>query len=98
MSYLYIIYSNKIDRFYIGITSENVADRIIKHNSSAYGRHFTSAANDWEIKLYIACENYSIARKMELYIKRMKSRVFINKIIDSEVEREKLISIIKSGN
>ena len=59
----------------MGVTTESAASRLYKHNNSIYGNHFTSKANDWQLMLEISCENLSEARKIELYIKRMKSGV-----------------------
>jgi putative endonuclease len=52
-------------------------------------------ANDWELKLHINCDDYSEARRMELYLKRMKSRKFIEKIILDKEEQKSLINKIK---
>ena len=54
-----------------------------KHNTKAYGNHrFTAKVSDWELYLYIEAESISHARKMEVFIKRMKSQVFIRKLKD----------------
>ena len=45
---------------------------------------------DWELKLEIACKNYRMARQIELYIKKMKSRKFIEKLIFDPAEVERL--------
>src|SRR6266478_2603279 len=95
MASLYILFSPSLNRYYIGITNDDVQFRIEKHNSSYYGKHFTSAADDWELKLEIKCDSYSSARRMELFIKRMKSKKFIEKIISSIAEKEKLIERIE---
>jgi putative endonuclease len=92
----YILYSKTLNKYYSGITSEDIQSRIDKHNSSYYGHKFTSAAKDWELRLEIRCESYTIARKTELYVKRMKSRKFIEKIITNEEERNVLIQTISS--
>jgi len=97
MFQLYILYSESLNRYYTGITSETVEDRLLKHNSSFYGSHYTSTVKDWELKCHISCDTYSVARKMELYIKRMKSKKFIAKIVNDSSEREKL-KIIVSGS
>jgi putative endonuclease len=95
-AFFYVIYSPSIDRYYSGITTEEIQTRLFKHNSSFHGSHFTSAASDWELRLLISCDSYTIARKIELYVKRMKSRKFIEKIIQDSTERDFLISKIKS--
>jgi putative endonuclease len=93
----YILYSATLDRYYSGITTEEIQTRIAKHNISFHGSHFTSSAKDWELRLLTPCETYNIARKTELYVKRMKSRKFIEKIIQDPLERDILISKIKSN-
>ena len=46
MFYLYILYSSKLDRFYVGHT-ENIELRLIQHNNGISA--FTSKANDWTL-------------------------------------------------
>ena len=47
MCYTYIIYSHKIDNYYMGVSSDDVAQRIENHNSGKYGgKSFTSNATD----------------------------------------------------
>jgi hypothetical protein len=43
MFYLYIIYSSKLDRYYVGYTAD-IEVRIVQHNSGLSS--FTSKAND----------------------------------------------------
>jgi len=93
---LYILFSSDLNKYYVGITKEFVDARVNKHNTSFYGKHFTSAANDWQTVFEIECESFSEARQMELYIKKMKSRKFIEKLIADEKEIEKLKVIVKS--
>lgn len=50
---LYILHSEKLDRFYVGITTETVDERISKHNQIVYGKHrYTATANDWELIVF----------------------------------------------
>jgi putative endonuclease len=88
----YILYSPSLDKYYSGLTTTNIEDRLRKHNTSSYGSHFTSSAIDWVLRLNIHTQDYSTARKMEIYVKRMKSRKFIEKIINSQTERELFIT------
>jgi putative endonuclease len=92
----YILFSRSLNKYYVGITSDSVSSRLIKHNTSSYGSRYTSQAKDWELKCEIICDSFSEARKMELYVKRMKSKIFIEKIIGDEGERKKLLDKIKS--
>jgi putative endonuclease len=97
MASFYIIYSQKLDRYYVGITQVSVEERLLKHNFEKYsGKNFTSKADDWQIKLEIQAEDYAHARRMELYIKKMKSRKYLELLISSELEREKLFIKHKS--
>ncbi len=80
MHYLYIIYSKTLDAFYIG-ESPDVSVRLQQHNNHYFKRNFTKAANDWEVLLKHQCETKSQALYLEKFIKRMKSKVFIKKVI-----------------
>lgn len=75
----------------MGITHENAKDRLIKHNISYYGTHFTSQVDDWKLKLEILCDTVSEARQLELYLKKMKSRKLIEKIIIQEESKKEFI-------
>ncbi|MBC9797156.1 GIY-YIG nuclease family protein [Sinomicrobium sp. FJxs] len=44
--YCYILFSQKIDKFYIGVTA-NLLERLKKHNSNHKG--FTGKTNDWQL-------------------------------------------------
>ncbi|TRZ43260.1 GIY-YIG nuclease family protein [Robertkochia solimangrovi] len=79
--YLYIIYSNKVDKFYVGIT-KNLETRLAKHNLAIYKGSFTKIANDWKYVLQYKCKTKKHANDIEKFIKRMKSRKFISKIIN----------------
>ena len=96
-SFFYILFSASANKYYTGITSTTVAERIHKHNAGFYDKHFTSIASDWELKLEIEFVDFSLARKAELYIKRMKSRNFIEKLIGNSDEVEKFKNIINSN-
>ena len=46
MFYLYIIYSTKLDRYYVGYTAD-IEVRLVQHNSGLSS--FTSKAKDWKL-------------------------------------------------
>ena len=78
---VYIIHSPSIDRYYIGSTTEELAKRLMAHNSGKYGsKSFTSRAKDWELYYSIDCVSKSQALKIEQHIKRMKSRKYIENL------------------
>ncbi|MES2836270.1 MAG: GIY-YIG nuclease family protein [Bacteroidota bacterium] len=65
----YILYSEKLNRFYIGVTQNGVEERIKKHNEIFYGKTaFTAIANDWKLFLCIEVANYNHALRIEKQI------------------------------
>ena len=80
MHFLYIIYSKKADRYYIGETS-NLENRLQDHVLHKYKKGFTKSAEDWETVLMESFDHKEDALFLEKFIKRMKSRKFIQKLI-----------------
>ena len=80
MHFLYIIFSFAANRYYVGETAD-IKKRILKHISKGYPNTFTKIARDWEIKLDVTCPDRETALFLEAFIKRMKSRKFIEKVI-----------------
>ena len=80
MHYLYIIYSKAIDKYYVGETND-INRRLQEHREATFKGSYTSQTNDWELKVSLQFKNISAARKAEAFIKRMNSRVFIEKLI-----------------
>ncbi|MBK7095240.1 MAG: GIY-YIG nuclease family protein [Saprospiraceae bacterium] len=92
MAKVYVIYSKQIDKFYIGVTNGEIETRVESHKKSKYGgKSYTSQANDWELKFAIEAVDYSHAVRIERKIKSMKSRKYIESLINSEENIEKLI-------
>jgi putative endonuclease len=81
MARCYILYSSKLNKFYVGITSNNLEQRIKEHNENAYGmRSYTAKTDDWELFLFIQCASNSVALKIERHIKKMKSTTYIRNL------------------
>lgn len=80
MHFLYIIYSEKHSTYYVGET-EDIKTRLIQHNQHYFKKSYTKFSNDWVIKLKFKCNSIEDARFLEKFIKRMKSKIFIEKII-----------------
>ncbi len=77
---LYILYSEKLDRFYVGYTND-LDRRMSEHNRPK--KKFTDKGIPWKV---VYTETYSSrkeARSREMFIKRMKSRNFITELINS---------------
>jgi putative endonuclease len=60
MHYLYIIYSKKIDHYYVGETM-NLDKRLIEHNEGVFKGGFTRRSNDWGYSLIISFSSKSKA-------------------------------------
>ncbi|MCP9199652.1 GIY-YIG nuclease family protein [Gramella sp. GC03-9] len=81
MHYLYILFSEKINRFYVGETND-VEFRIKLHNDHHFKSSFTNAANDWKVALKFETACKEEALYLEKFLKRMKSKKFIEKVIE----------------
>lgn len=76
MHYVYILYSEKLNRFYIGETHD-LELRIEKHNNGYYDNKWTAAGKPWVLYYAIECNCKPQALEIERHIKQMKSRVYI---------------------
>ena len=72
--YDYILYSKSIDKYYVGKT-ENPEGRWRYHNS-ALNQIWTKRGKPWEL------ENSTLSSKAERFIKKQKSRKFIQEIVE----------------
>lgn len=76
---VYILQSNKNCRYYIGSTND-ISKRVIYHNS---GRVFsTKNLRPWELRIFIECENITIAKSNEFRLKKYKRRDIVEKVIE----------------
>ena len=89
----YIIYSSKIDKYYIGYTSD-FEERSKFHNDASRNRIWTKRGIPWEVFLTIEGLEKSTARKLELHLKKMKSRTYINEIKQNPKKLEALLRSI----
>ena len=87
----YILYSQTLKKYYIGVTIENVSSRLQKHNELLYGSHFTSQVSDWELFYQIVCSCTTQMLQIEKHIKRMKSKVYIENLKKRPEMKEKLL-------
>lgn len=76
--YVYILYSKKIDKYYVG-QSDNVDERLKSHLSGISG--YTSVSDDWEIVYKEIFDTRIEAIKRENEIKKKKSRKYIEWLI-----------------
>lgn len=80
MNFFYILYSNTLNQYYIGHTSEGLDERLRKHLSNHSG--FTGKAKDWIVIYFEEFETKSLAYKRELEVKKWKSRLRVEKLIN----------------
>ena len=78
MYYCYILYSEKLDKYYIGSTS-NLKGRLQRHNTSNHG--FTSTGKPWEVKHCEEFVNKDSALKREMQLKKWKSKKVLEELI-----------------
>ena len=84
MHYVYILYSGRIDRYYVGRT-ENIENRIADHNA---GRStFTRRGRPWVVVYKEELETKAEAIDREMEIKKRKSRRYIEKLVQSVPSR-----------
>jgi putative endonuclease len=76
--YTYILYSSKIDRYYVGST-DDIQWRLERHNLG-WGR-YTNRGVPWKLVYYESYKTKAEAIKREKEIKMKKSRVYIEKLI-----------------
>jgi putative endonuclease len=75
---VYILYSEKHDRYYVGQTN-NLVSRIHRHNSG-YVKS-TKPFKPWELVSHIDLDDRKSAMALENKIKRYKSRIKTQEII-----------------
>ena len=76
--FVYILYSSKLDKFYIGHTN-NLDRRIYEHN---LGReNFTRKGVPWQVKFFRIYETKTEAAAEERRLKKCKSRKYLENYI-----------------
>ena len=81
MYYLYILYSEIADKYYVGHSSDPWA-RLEQHLSNS-GDKYTGSYKDWKlVGVFKVSTKKGEADKIEKFIKRQKSRLLIQKLVD----------------
>ncbi len=83
---LYILYSPRINRYYVGI-SQSPEQRLISHNE--YPKGWTKRGVPWELVFKKRFSSKSEALYWEHFIKKQKSRILIEQIISGKFRFEK---------
>ena len=95
MFYIYIIYSESADRYYIGHTNDP-ARRLEQHNT-VIKNSYTFKFRPWILKAcFEISESRGEARKVENYLKSMKSRKLIESLILYPEEFDKIVKLVRA--
>ena len=86
---VYIIYSSRLDRYYIGST-DNFNLRIQEHNNGLYPDAFTKRGIPWEKTFLLDGLNSKQAYLIEKHFKKMKSKKYIQNLITYPEISEKI--------
>ena len=81
MYFVYILYSEHFDRYYVGQT-DNLLARLLRHNKGLV--RSTKAYTPWSLKYSEAFENRVEAMRREREIKKRKSRKYVEQLIASD--------------
>ena len=91
MHQVYILHSEKLNRFYTGYTA-NLLERLDFHQNSE-SRKFTYNAKDWTLFLIIDCKTKQQGLQIEKHIKSIKyikSKIYIANLMKYPEMIEKL--------
>ncbi|RMG61671.1 MAG: GIY-YIG nuclease family protein [Bacteroidetes bacterium] len=99
MEYLvYILYSPSADRYYVGHTHD-IDARLKDHNESErpyQATKYTFKHRPWELKaVFPIGPSRALAMQVERYIKRQKSRKFIEQLIDAKDDPERWARLVR---
>jgi len=84
MYYLYILFSEQNDLYYVGYTS-NFQQRLIQHNTQEFFNTYTSKYRPWQLAAVFECGlQEKDAIMLERFIKKQKSRKLIELLVNPE--------------
>jgi len=84
MYYVYILYSHKLNKKYIGFT-EDLKNRLKEHNSGD-GSIFTKKGRPWKLVYYQAFLNKKDAQNEELFLKTGQGRERLKYLLKNFLE------------
>ena len=95
MFYIYIIYSESADKYYVGHTND--PDRRLEEHNTVIKNNYTFKYRPWIRKAcFVVSESRGDARKIENYIKRMKSRKLLERLIENPKEFEGIAQLVRA--
>ena len=87
---VYILFSLKSNKFYIGETP-GMASRLAFHNDVNKNTNSTKSGIPWDVFFFLEVENRIIARRIETHIKKMKSKKYLENLKKYPEISQKLI-------
>jgi putative endonuclease len=81
--YLYILFSTKLNKYYIGQTND-IKDRLRRHNAGL--ETYTSKGIPWEVKYYQKVDTRSESMRLEKKVKNLKSKSRIEEFIEKGIK------------
>ncbi len=78
MFYTYILYSQRLDRYYVGSTN-NLQRRLDDHNRGK--DKYSRKGSPWELSFFETFSTRKEAYSREIEIKRKKSRSYIEQLV-----------------
>lgn len=97
MATVYILYSESLDKFYVG-SCKYLQERLEQHLNKSMDNTFTAKADDWTIYYQFDNLDYGVARKIETHIKKMKSRKYYQSLKNYPEVMSKLIDKYLEGS
>ncbi|MBX9784437.1 MAG: GIY-YIG nuclease family protein [Chitinophagaceae bacterium] len=96
MYYLYILFAERYNLYYVGYTS-NYQQRLIQHNTQDFFNTYTSKYRPWKMMAVFECgEIENDAIRLERFIKKQKSRKLIEKLIDPDfIPEGSLVQLVR---
>ncbi|WP_396127657.1 GIY-YIG nuclease family protein [Algoriphagus halophytocola] len=80
MATLYILFSNRLNKYYVGACTD--LERRLREHNIGHSK-FTATGIPWRVVYTETFDDLKSAKRRESYIKRMKSRQYIESLISS---------------
>ncbi|RYY46118.1 MAG: hypothetical protein EOO06_15185 [Chitinophagaceae bacterium] len=82
MYYIYVLYSESSDKYYVGYTTD-ITSRLRRHNEQEHFNTYTCKSRPWRVAALFWCgEDAGAAKRIECFIKRQKSRELLKRLCD----------------
>jgi len=90
MPFVYVLFSAKLDRYYIGSTQLTPDIRLQQHNTKHQPGSYTGKGIPWILVLSFSVATMQEAMAIERHCKRMKSRSYLENLLRYPEMQERL--------